>query len=124
NFKIQKAALYALASIGHPSSAPILLKAAKRARFAYHPTNATGDVLLYIRNLINNNHKKSAQDFITQILQKLPSTDKSAFKTALKQYQKELTATHPIPPNTLTSKEKKAGFKLLFNGNNLDGWIG
>ena len=28
------------------------------------------------------------------------------------------------PPNRLTPQEKKDGFRLLFNGNNLDGWEG
>lgn len=124
NFKVRKAALYALASIGNPSSATILLKAAKRENFAYHPANATGDALLYIRRLINNNHKKAAHHFISKMLQNLSAKDHNAFKTALKQYQGQLTAAHPTPPNTLTPKEKNAGFQLLFNGKDLAGWVG
>ena len=27
-------------------------------------------------------------------------------------------------PNTLTTDEQEAGFQLLFNGENLDGWVG
>jgi len=36
-------------------------------------------------------------------------------------YVKELK---PADHNTLTSEEEKDGFKLLFNGENLDGWVG
>src|SRR5699024_2006515 len=53
----RKAALYALASIGDPSSAPILIKAAQKAKFEYTPVNSVGDCMLYIRRLINNNHE-------------------------------------------------------------------
>src|SRR5699024_10928226 len=46
NFKIRKAALYALASIGDPSSAPTLIKAAQKAKFEYTAVNSVGDCML------------------------------------------------------------------------------
>jgi hypothetical protein len=33
-----------------------------------------------------------------------------------------VNVTADSPPNTLTEEEKEAGWKLLFNGQNFDGW--
>lgn len=52
---LKKAALAALANIGHPNSFKILLNAAKEVNFAYEPTNAAEAFLHYANRLAENN---------------------------------------------------------------------
>ncbi|GAB2988277.1 hypothetical protein GCM10027284_01130 [Cyclobacterium sediminis] len=49
--ELRKVAIYALASIGSPSSADVLYAAAKNAGFTFEPTNAAAQYLRYIDNL-------------------------------------------------------------------------
>jgi HEAT repeat protein len=55
NPELKKAALAALANIGHPNSFKILLNAAKEVNFAYEPTNAAEAFLHYANRLAENN---------------------------------------------------------------------
>lgn len=51
---LRKVALYALASIGVPSSGNILMNAANKAAYGYDEANATSSYLTYLTRLIEN----------------------------------------------------------------------
>ncbi len=122
---LKKVALYALASIGAPSSAKPLLKAAKKEDFHYAPANATANCMLFIHRLIADGHLKAARQFRSKLEQKVDAKDNPGVYQAVMKFEERLNAdTEKATPNTLSAAEKKAGFERLFNGKNLDGWTG
>lgn len=123
---LQKVALFALANIGDPASSKILLKAAKANDYHYNDINATSDLLLYIRRLMAEGNSKTAKKLTRRLLKKTKKDDYQAVHLAALQMQQQLEGkgNDTLPANTLSQEEKQAGFELLFNGKNLDGWIG
>lgn len=123
---VTKAALYALANIADPSSADILLKAAKQNAYRFSDDNATSDCLLFIQRSIENGNLRAAEKVVGTLRKK--TTGQEVARIAVQQFQQELDQRkHPAPReqhNQLTPQEKKEGFTLLFNGKDLDQWTG
>lgn len=124
NTPLKKVALYALASIGQPSSANVLLNAARDKDFQFTPANATSDCMLFIHRLMADGHQKAAKDLIHKLQKQINAEDNPGVYQAVVQFKKEVNGGGKQQPNTLSDAEQKAGFKLLFNGKNLDGWVG
>lgn len=122
---LQKTALYALASVGDPSSAKVLLNAAKEADYHFSPDNATADCMLFIRNLIKNGHQAAAKKMVKKLSKKVKAKEDPGVYEAITGFDSELNDNKEKQElNTLTRAEKKAGFQLLFNGKDLEGWTG
>lgn len=121
---LRKAALYALARIADPSSAPVLLKAAKKSGFAFGAENAASDCLLYAGSLLDRGQAPAARKVLKGLLKGARKHKLSALQDAARGLMDRGHAADSTAPNTLSAAEKKAGYQLLFNGQNLDHWVG
>jgi hypothetical protein len=123
---LRKVALYALANTGNPASARTLSRAARDDGYGFDADNATSDYLLYVRRLLEAGERKTAGKMIRTLVKKTGKHREAAVHLAAlrfrKQWQHPDSSAHKI--NELTSEEKKDGFKLLFDGRDLDGWVG
>jgi HEAT repeat protein len=72
---LRKAALAALASIGHPDSYKTLYKAAKEVSFFYEPGNAVADLLLYTDRLGEDGNYDLCKKACTAIIKASQSQD-------------------------------------------------
>lgn len=77
---VTKMALYALAKIAEPSSAPILATAAEKANFSYENTNAVSSYLLYANQLLKNGQKELANEIAKKVLAKATSDNQVHFR--------------------------------------------
>lgn len=100
---LKKVALYALATIGAPASAKVLLKAAKKADFVYEPSNATADCMLFMHRLIADGQRKAAREFVSSLQKKSGCQRQSggisgccALCTAIKGYTGGNTPQHLV----------------------------
>lgn len=128
DFAIEKAGLYALANIGDPSSAGVLLKAAKKSKYRFSKDNAASNCLLYVRRLIEEGKGSAAAKVIKTIKKKTKKADQQALHLAAIKFQDQLNQKDHNngmeSHNQLTPEEEKEGFTLLFNGKDLDMWTG
>ncbi len=103
--------LYALANIPDVKSQDIILMEAEKAEFTYNHTNATASLLLFLKRL---GETGNTEDFIklgnliiSSCTHEKNSHTRNAALTILK-----------------TNEPKKASFIQIFNGKNLDNWVG
>lgn len=111
NYELKKVCLYALANIPDVKSQDIILMEAEKAEFTYNHTNATSSLLLFLKRL---GETANTEEFIklgnliikSCTLEKNSHTRNAAL-TILK-----------------TNEPEKASFIQIFNGKNLDNWVG
>ncbi len=82
NANIRKAAYFALASIGDPSSADLLTKIADESNYRFDETQAFGSYLNYIKNL-STKDKALAEQLATDLMRKVGSHEVQARIAAL-----------------------------------------
>lgn len=121
---LRKASLYALANIGSPTSAAVLREAASRANYRYSADNATSDYLLFLLRLIDSGETAKARKLIHNLMKNTGRDDQRVIHAAAQNLTLQLPYPAAPAANTLTAQEKKEGFRLLFNGRNLDNWVG
>ncbi len=73
---MRKAALYALANIGHPDSYKMLLKAAKDAGFEYEPADASEAFLIYADRLGERGEMKLCKGALNTIIKENQAEEK------------------------------------------------
>jgi len=89
NKALRKATLTALASIGHPASYKLLLKAAKDVNFEYEPTDATDAFLIYAYRLSERGETKLCQKALKTIFKANKADDRlHNYASALSIYAK------------------------------------
>lgn len=79
---LAKMALYALANIADPSSAPVLAATAEKAAFKYENTNAVAAYLLYAEKLMQDGNQVQANKIAKQILEKATADNQVHVRTA------------------------------------------
>lgn len=82
NAELLKVALYALANIADPSSAPVLASAADKSGYGYDYTNATAVYLTYAEQLLKNGNQTLAEKIAKQILEKTATDQLVNVRTA------------------------------------------
>lgn len=121
---LRKVSLYALAHIGDPASGALLRGAASRAGYQFSVDNATSDYLLFIQRLMHDGENKAARKLVRSLVKKTRKDDQKAVHLAALAFQKQLQSPAKPVKGGLTEEEKKDGFKSLFDGKDLDHWVG
>ncbi len=78
---LQKAILAALATMGNPSSAQILQKAAEQANYQYEPLGATEALLDFAQTLSQNQRKDLSHTICEKVMKNCTSADQMQYKS-------------------------------------------
>lgn len=94
---LRKVALYALASIGVPSSGNILMNAANKAAYGYDEANATSSYLTYLTRLVENGNNVLAIKGANALLKNTPTPKQTPTRSAALKILADAQGTASVP---------------------------
>jgi HEAT repeat protein len=109
--KLKKLALYALASIGDPSSEAVLAKAAAESNFAYDPTNATTAYISYAQRLTENGQQAQAEKIAQVLLNTTTQEDQIHTRTAALKLLTHIQGENSIPLLLKSATDKNPEYR-------------
>lgn len=123
NPKLTKVALYALSSIGDPSSAKTLADAAAKANYTYDNTDATGSYLKYLNNLTRKGSATVVEKAAKQLLKKSTADNQVQTRIAALKLLSGIQGENNTKLLTDAMKDKNAQYRegaLKFAQSNLN----
>lgn len=106
--KLAKVALYALAHIADPSSAPVLAAAAAKSNYSYETTNATSSYLVYAESL---DDKNAAAKIARELLAKAKAPGQVYTRTAALKLLTAIDGEKALPLLLAASNDKNAEYR-------------